>query len=218
MKLVEKRDKSGNLLREFKVISEAKKVIGWKLPKTDIYDDIRHLSVPIRSLIKEVITFDNIYGEYPSDEITATAYCDDMDEFNEKRGVEIANAKLDYKDHKRMAHQYRRIINTLRKTIRAAEELELKHYMKYKAIEDDMVRTYGRLPHVYETGIETVDIDTANVMAIDIGVDNLASCITTLGISFILDGRKLKSINQGWNKEKSTSPVDCRQTENEAHC
>ena len=60
-----------------------------------------------------------------------------------------------------------------------------------------------KIQYVYETGIETVDIDTANVMAIDIGVDNLASCITTLGTSFILDGRKLKSINQGWNKEKA---------------
>ena len=60
-----------------------------------------------------------------------------------------------------------------------------------------------KIQYVYETDIETVDIDPANVMAIDIGVDNLASCITTHGTSFILDGRKLKSINQGWNKEKA---------------
>ena len=59
-----------------------------------------------------------------------------------------------------------------------------------------------KVQYVYETVIETVDADPANIMAIDIGVDNLASCVTTLGTSFILDGRKLKSINQGWNKEK----------------
>ena len=60
-----------------------------------------------------------------------------------------------------------------------------------------------KVQYVYETVIETVDADPANIMAIDIGVDNLASCVTTLGTSFILDGRKLKSINQGWNKEKA---------------
>ncbi|MBQ6367979.1 MAG: transposase [Erysipelotrichaceae bacterium] len=51
--------------------------------------------------------------------------------------------------------------------------------------------------------MEAACVDPVNAMAIDIGVDNLASCITTLGTSFILDGRKLKSINQGWNKEKA---------------
>ena len=60
-----------------------------------------------------------------------------------------------------------------------------------------------KVQYVYEAEAEPADIDTANVMTIDLGVDNLASCITTLGTSFILDGRKLKSINQGWNKEKA---------------
>lgn len=60
-----------------------------------------------------------------------------------------------------------------------------------------------KVQYVYETDIEVVNIDTINAMAIDVGVDNLAACITTFGTSFILDGRKLKSINQGWNKERA---------------
>lgn len=60
-----------------------------------------------------------------------------------------------------------------------------------------------KIQYVYETNIEAACVDPVNAMAIDIGVNNLASCITTLGTSFILDGRKLKSINQGWNKEKA---------------
>ena len=56
---------------------------------------------------------------------------------------------------------------------------------------------------MYEEFVTPADVDKENIMAVDIGVDNLASCITTLGTSFILDGRKLKSINQGWNKEKA---------------
>ena len=60
-----------------------------------------------------------------------------------------------------------------------------------------------KVQYVYEEPAVQMNVDERNIMAVDIGVDNLASCITTLGTSFILDGRKLKSINQGWNKEKA---------------
>ena len=60
-----------------------------------------------------------------------------------------------------------------------------------------------KIQYVYEEVVALADVDESKIMAIDIGVNNLASCITTLGTSFILDGRKLKSINQGWNKKKA---------------
>lgn len=60
-----------------------------------------------------------------------------------------------------------------------------------------------KIQYVYETEVVRTSLNTDNAIAIDLGVDNLASCITTLGTSFIIDGRKLKSINQGWNKEKA---------------
>ena len=40
-------------------------------------------------------------------------------------------------------------------------------------------------------------------MAIDLGVSNLASCIITDNTSFIIDGKRLKSINQFYNKRKA---------------
>lgn len=42
-----------------------------------------------------------------------------------------------------------------------------------------------------------------NVLAIDLGIDNLCTCVTSDGMSFIMDGRKLKSFNQWYNKETS---------------
>lgn len=60
-----------------------------------------------------------------------------------------------------------------------------------------------KIQYIYITEPIKVSLDTNNAMAIDLGVNNLASCVTTLGTSFIMDGRKLKSINQGWNKEKA---------------
>ncbi|WP_426549252.1 RNA-guided endonuclease InsQ/TnpB family protein [Dapis sp. BLCC M126] len=52
-----------------------------------------------------------------------------------------------------------------------------------------------------EKPIET--IKSENALAIDLGLDNLATCVSNTGSSFILDGRKLKSINQWYNKENS---------------
>lgn len=60
---------------------------------------------------------------------------------------------------------------------------------------------YFKIQFVYEEKEKSLDLDPAKIIAIDLGINNLASCVTTIGTSFIMDGRKLKSINQGWNKK-----------------
>ena len=50
---------------------------------------------------------------------------------------------------------------------------------------------------------EPVKTSPDRVLAIDLGLDNLAACVTNTGTSFLMDGRKLKSINQYWNKRKA---------------
>lgn len=42
-----------------------------------------------------------------------------------------------------------------------------------------------------------------NALAVDLGIDNLCTCVTSSGKSFIVDGKKLKSFNQWYNKEAS---------------
>lgn len=42
-----------------------------------------------------------------------------------------------------------------------------------------------------------------NVLAIDFGVNNLMTCTTTKGEAFIVDGKRLKSMNQYFNKRLS---------------
>jgi len=53
--------------------------------------------------------------------------------------------------------------------------------------------------------VETEPIETIarSAIAIDLGLDNLATCVDTNGASFIVDGRKIKSINQWYNKENA---------------
>ena len=62
---------------------------------------------------------------------------------------------------------------------------------------------YFKVQYVYVAGQEIKTLDKDKVMAIDIGVENLATCVSNVMTPFIMDGRKLKSINQYWNKEKA---------------
>jgi len=48
--------------------------------------------------------------------------------------------------------------------------------------------------------IEHSDLDFNHALGIDLGVGNFCTCATNKGDSFILDGRKLKSIVQGFSK------------------
>ena len=41
---------------------------------------------------------------------------------------------------------------------------------------------------------------TINALSCDLGVDRLISCATNTGDTFLIDGKKLKSINQYFNK------------------
>jgi len=50
---------------------------------------------------------------------------------------------------------------------------------------------------------EPVETIPNSALGIDVGLDNLATCVDTNGASFIVDGKKLKSINQWFNKENA---------------
>lgn len=56
-----------------------------------------------------------------------------------------------------------------------------------------------KIQYVYEIKQEPITLDKNKIMGVDLGVNNLAACVTD-ETSFIIDGRKLKSINRLWNK------------------
>jgi putative transposase len=59
--------------------------------------------------------------------------------------------------------------------------------------------------YVYQYGnagaSSSLQLDRNQALGIDHGGDNWLTCVSTLGASFIIDGRKLKSINQLYNKK-----------------
>lgn len=61
---------------------------------------------------------------------------------------------------------------------------------------------YFELCIIYTTSCEKIeDLDKNQYLGIDLGLNNLMSCVSTIGSPFIISGRKLKSYNQWYNKE-----------------
>ena len=94
--------------------------------------------------------------------------------------------------------------NSFRK---AHEEITIKlpSVLKDKKIKEIRIipkqhSRYFEIQYTYEVKEIQRELNENNVLGIDLGIDNLCTCVTNNGASFIIDGRKLKSINQYYNK------------------
>jgi putative transposase len=73
---------------------------------------------------------------------------------------------------------------------------EVRIHPKYDA-------RFFEVEFVSKVELEPIETVSNSAISIDFGLDNLATCVDTNGASFIVDGRKLKSINQWFNKENA---------------
>lgn len=55
--------------------------------------------------------------------------------------------------------------------------------------------------YIYEVEEEKLRPEAKEVLAIDLGVNTLAACVTTLGVAFLISGKWLKSENRFYNKK-----------------
>ena len=94
------------------------------------------------------------------------------------------------------------------------KKYETKIHIKVpKILEDKKIKEIRIIPkfnarffeiqYTYEIQEENINLNTNNALAIDLGVNNLCTCVTNTGKSFIIDGRKLKSLNQFFNKQNA---------------
>ena len=97
---------------------------------------------------------------------------------------------------------YSNILNDHKIKIKFPERLVGKKMKEVK-----IIPCYGgkffKIAYCYEVEEENLKLNPENSLAIDIGLENLATCVTNFGTSFIMDGRKIKAINQRWNKRKA---------------
>ncbi len=59
---------------------------------------------------------------------------------------------------------------------------------------------FFEIQYTYEVKEQQLGLDTNNALALDLGINNLVTAVTNDGKSFIIDGKRLKSINQWYNK------------------
>ncbi|MDY3991043.1 MAG: transposase [Lachnospiraceae bacterium] len=59
---------------------------------------------------------------------------------------------------------------------------------------------FFEVQYIYEADCADRNLNKDHALALDLGVDNLVTAVSDTGKSFIIDGRRLKSINQWYNK------------------
>ena len=62
---------------------------------------------------------------------------------------------------------------------------------------------FFEIQYIYEAECSQRNLNTNNALALDLGVNNLVTAVSNTGKTFIIDGRRLKSINQWFNKENT---------------
>ena len=95
--------------------------------------------------------------------------------------------------------------NTFKKKYNNKIEIKIPQVLENKKIKEIQIipkfnARFFEIQYTYEIEEENINLNTNNALAIDLGVNNLCTCVTNTGKSFIIDGRKLKSINQFFNK------------------
>lgn len=86
--------------------------------------------------------------------------------------------------------------------IKIPQVLEDKKIKEIRIIPKFNARFF-EIQYTYEIQEEEIKLNINNALAIDLGVNNLCTCVTNTGKSFIIDGRKLKSLNQFFNKQNA---------------
>ena len=97
---------------------------------------------------------------------------------------------------------YTSVLNNHRIKIKVPERLIGKKIIEVKIIPLYKGRAF-KIAYCYEIQEEDLQLNRENSLAIDIGLDNLATCVTNFGTSFIMDGRRIKHINRNWNKRRA---------------
>ena len=98
--------------------------------------------------------------------------------------------------------------NAFKKKYETKIQIKIPQVLENKKIKEIQIipkfnARFFEIQYTYEIQEEDIKLNTNNALAIDLGVNNLCTCITNTGKSFIVDGRKLKSINQFFNKRNA---------------
>jgi putative transposase len=87
-------------------------------------------------------------------------------------------------------------------------KIQLPERLKNKNIKEVRIHPkysarWFEIEYIYEDEKVETSVNSDKAIAIDLGVDNLCACIDSIGHQFLIDGKRLKSINQWYNKHNA---------------
>ena len=97
--------------------------------------------------------------------------------------------------------------NSFKKTHKSVE-ITIPPILLDKAIKEIRIipkanARFFEIQYIYEAECIQRNLNTNNALALDLGINNLVTAVSNIGKSFIIDGKRLKSINQWFNKENT---------------
>ena len=81
-------------------------------------------------------------------------------------------------------------------------QFKVKNYSTCTQVRFIPCKGYIKLEAIYNYNEPMMKEDNGNYLSIDLGINNLCTCTSNITNSFLIDGRKLKQINQKYNKQK----------------
>lgn len=116
----------------------------------------------------------------------------------QKNSIAISNGffKVPMSNEFRKSHSVKEILIPFPERLKDKEIKEIRILPCYNG-------KFFKIQYVFEQPSVSLNLDTDNILGIDLGIDNLATCVPVKGTPFIMDGRKIKSINHRWNQEKA---------------
>ena len=117
----------------------------------------------------------------------------------QKNAISIRNGNLKLPMSYAFKHQH----EGLKVEIPFPNRIDPSTIKEVRILPCDFSGRYFKIQYVYTVQAAPKSLNEDNALGIDIGVDNLATCVPTNGTPFILNGRGIKSINHRWNKERA---------------
>jgi len=140
-------------------------------------------------------------GEYRFQDIKLPKYRDKGSLFNlvlQSNAISIKNGFLTVP----MSMAFKQIYGNEKIKIKVPERVPAKKIKEIRIIPIVNGKKF-KIQYVYEIEEENLNLNQSETLAIDIGLENLATCISTVGTSFLMNGRAIKSINRLWNKRRA---------------
>lgn len=110
--------------------------------------------------------------------------------------IKVKNGAFNIPMSQQFKQEYGEVKIPLPERLKDKNIKEVRIHPKYSA-------RWFEIEYIYEDEKVETSVDLEKAIAIDLGVDNLAACFDTEGHQFLIDGKRLKSINQWYNKHNA---------------